>query len=157
MAVAKPAMIPIRRATFSMSSSHSPGGLVVSLDDDHAVANAGRLLPATLTERLGIETVIDELVDLGARPDVRPRPRRGVPCLRRPGQPRVQPAHGGQRPSLLVAVSFLRTRVGSRRRESRAGQRLPSVPYRQRGVNDGQIQHSPVADNRHPRLHDHHS
>jgi hypothetical protein len=37
-----------------------------------------------------------------------------------------------------VAVSFLRTRVGSRRRESRAGQRLPSVPYRQRGVNDGQ-------------------
>jgi hypothetical protein len=36
-----------------MSSSHSPGGLVVSFDDDHAVANAGRLLPATLTERLG--------------------------------------------------------------------------------------------------------
>ena len=28
-----------------MSSSHSPGGLVVSFDDDHAVANAGRLLP----------------------------------------------------------------------------------------------------------------
>jgi hypothetical protein len=61
-----------QEGTFSMSSSHSPGGLVVSFGDDHAVAIAGRLLPATLTERLGIETVIDELVDLGARPDVGP-------------------------------------------------------------------------------------
>jgi hypothetical protein len=51
-----------------MSSSHSPGGLVVSFDDDHAVANAGLLLPATLAHRLGIEAAIDELVDLGDRP-----------------------------------------------------------------------------------------
>jgi hypothetical protein len=27
--------------TFSMPSSHTPGGLVVAFDDDHAVANAG--------------------------------------------------------------------------------------------------------------------
>jgi hypothetical protein len=51
-----------------MSSSHSPAGLVVAFDDDHAVANAGLLLPATLADRLGIETVIDELVNLGNRP-----------------------------------------------------------------------------------------
>ena len=51
-----------------MPSSHSPAGLVVALDDDHAVANAGLLLPATLAERLGIETVADEQVILGDRP-----------------------------------------------------------------------------------------
>jgi hypothetical protein len=51
-----------------MPSSHSPAGLVVAFDDDHAVANAGLLLPATLAERLGIEAVADELVDLGERP-----------------------------------------------------------------------------------------
>ena len=51
-----------------MPSSHSPAGLVVAFDDDHAVANAGLLLPATLADRLGIETVIDELVNLGDRP-----------------------------------------------------------------------------------------
>jgi hypothetical protein len=33
-----------------------------------AVANAGLLLPATLAERLGIEAVVDQLVDLGDRP-----------------------------------------------------------------------------------------
>ena len=51
-----------------MPSSHSPAGLVVAFDDDHAVANAGLLLPATLADRLGIEAVIDELVNLGGRP-----------------------------------------------------------------------------------------
>ena len=51
-----------------MSSFHSPGGLVVSFDDEHAVANAGLLLTATLAERLEIEAVIDQLVDLGQRP-----------------------------------------------------------------------------------------
>jgi hypothetical protein len=51
-----------------MPSSHSPAGLVVAFDDDHAVANAGLLLPATLADRLGIEAVIDELVNLGDRP-----------------------------------------------------------------------------------------
>jgi hypothetical protein len=68
MAVAKPAMIPSLEGTFSMPSSHSPDRLVVVFDDDHAVANAGLLLPATLAERLEIEAVVDQLVDLGQRP-----------------------------------------------------------------------------------------
>ena len=45
-----------------------PRGLAVTFDDDHAVANAGLVLPATLAERLGIEQVVDKLVDLGDRP-----------------------------------------------------------------------------------------
>jgi len=52
----------------------------VAFDDDHAVANAGLLLTATLVERLGIEAVIDELVDLGDRPGAH-RPGRKVLTL----------------------------------------------------------------------------
>jgi hypothetical protein len=63
-----------------MSSSHSPGGLVVSFDDRHAVANAGLLLTATLAERLEIEAVVDQLVDLGERPGAY-RPGRKVLTL----------------------------------------------------------------------------
>jgi hypothetical protein len=48
--------------------SHSPDGLVIGFDDDHAVANAGLVLSATLAERLGIEALVDQLVDLGDRP-----------------------------------------------------------------------------------------
>jgi Transposase DDE domain group 1 len=51
-----------------MPSSHSPDTLAVDFDDDHAVANAGLLLPATLAQRLGIEAIIDQLVNLGDRP-----------------------------------------------------------------------------------------
>ena len=51
-----------------MPSSHSPDRLVVAFDDTHAIANAGLLLPATLAQRLGIEAVVDQLVDLGRRP-----------------------------------------------------------------------------------------
>jgi Transposase DDE domain group 1 len=40
----------------------------VAFGDEHAVAHAGLLLPATLAERLGIEQLTDELVDLGERP-----------------------------------------------------------------------------------------
>jgi hypothetical protein len=40
----------------------------VAFDDPRAVAAAGLLLPATLAERLGIEQVTDEFVDLGDRP-----------------------------------------------------------------------------------------
>jgi hypothetical protein len=58
-----------------------PSGLVVAFDDDHAVANAGLALTATLTERLGVETVVDELVDLGDRPGHH-RPGRKVLTLR---------------------------------------------------------------------------
>jgi Transposase DDE domain group 1 len=63
-----------------MPSSHSPDRLVVAFDDDHAVANAGLLLPATLAERLDIEAVIDELVNLGDRPGAH-RPGRKVLTL----------------------------------------------------------------------------
>jgi hypothetical protein len=63
-----------------MPSSHSPGGLVVSFDDGHAVANAGVLLTATLAERLEIESVVDKLVDLGERPGAY-RPGRKVLTL----------------------------------------------------------------------------
>jgi len=52
----------------------------VAFDDDHAVANAGLLLPATLAHRLGIEAVVDRLVDLGERPGAH-RPGRKVLTL----------------------------------------------------------------------------
>jgi Transposase DDE domain group 1 len=52
-----------------MRSSHVVVDHVdVAFDDERAVAHAGLLLPATLAERLGIEQVTDELVDLGDRP-----------------------------------------------------------------------------------------
>jgi hypothetical protein len=50
-----------------MSSSHSPDRLAVAFDDDHAVANAGLVLPATLAQRLGVQQLADELIDLGDR------------------------------------------------------------------------------------------
>jgi hypothetical protein len=52
-----------------MRSSHVALDTVdVAFDDQHAVAHAGLLLPATLAERLGIEQVCDQQVDLGDRP-----------------------------------------------------------------------------------------
>jgi hypothetical protein len=63
-----------------MASSHSPDRLVVAFDDGHAVANAGLLLPATLAERLGMEAVVDRLVDLGDHPGAH-RPGRKVLTL----------------------------------------------------------------------------
>ncbi len=50
-----------------MSASRSPSRFVVMADDDHAVANAGLVLTAIVAERLGIEALADELVDLGDR------------------------------------------------------------------------------------------
>jgi hypothetical protein len=40
----------------------------VTFDDDHAVANAGLLQPATLAEHLGLRELFDEYVDLGDAP-----------------------------------------------------------------------------------------
>jgi hypothetical protein len=51
-----------------MPSSHSPDRLAVAFDDTRAVANAGLVLPAVLAQRLGIERLADDLVDLGDRP-----------------------------------------------------------------------------------------
>ena len=42
--------------------------LAVSFDDEHAVANAGLLLTGTLAQRLDIEGLGDEMIDLGRRP-----------------------------------------------------------------------------------------
>jgi hypothetical protein len=62
-------MIPKPEDTLSMPSSHVMLDQVdVAFDDQWAVASAGLLLPATLAERLGIEQVTNQLVDLGDRP-----------------------------------------------------------------------------------------
>jgi hypothetical protein len=43
-------------------------GIAVEFDDERAVADAGIVLAATLARRLGIETLVDQTVDLGERP-----------------------------------------------------------------------------------------
>ena len=45
-----------------------PDAARVVFDDQRAVANAGILLPAVLADRLGIESLIEQMVDLGDRP-----------------------------------------------------------------------------------------
>jgi hypothetical protein len=42
--------------------------LALAFDDERVVANAGLVLASTLADRLGIERVVDELLDLGGRP-----------------------------------------------------------------------------------------
>jgi hypothetical protein len=54
--------------------------LEVAFDDEHAVADAGLLLTATLAERLGIEALADQMITLGARPGAA-RPGRRVMTL----------------------------------------------------------------------------
>jgi Transposase DDE domain group 1 len=49
-----------------MRSSRTLDRLVVTFDDEHAVANAGLVLAATLAARLGLEVSANELIDLGA-------------------------------------------------------------------------------------------
>jgi Transposase DDE domain group 1 len=64
-----------------MPSSHVVLDQVdIAFDDERSVASAGLLLPATLAERLGIEQVTDQLVDLGDRPG-RARPGRKLLTL----------------------------------------------------------------------------
>src|SRR5437868_4393220 len=63
-----------------MRSSHVLDRLVVTFDDDHAVASAGLVLPATLAVRLGIGDLADELIDLGDKPGAF-RPGRKVMTL----------------------------------------------------------------------------
>jgi len=59
-----------------MRSSHALDRTGITFDDDHAVANAGLVMTATLAERLGIETLVNEIVDLGDRPGAaRPGPK----------------------------------------------------------------------------------
>jgi hypothetical protein len=51
-----------------MRSSHSLDRLDTAFDDDRLVADAGLLLPATLAAHLGLKGLVDEHLDLGARP-----------------------------------------------------------------------------------------
>jgi hypothetical protein len=63
-----------------MRSSHAVDRVAVTFDDEHAVASAGLVLPATLAGRLGIETLADEFIDLGDKPGVH-RPGRKILTL----------------------------------------------------------------------------
>jgi predicted transposase YbfD/YdcC len=49
-------------------SSHSPDAISVTFDDDHAVADAGLILAATLAEGLMLRELVDTHVDLGSAP-----------------------------------------------------------------------------------------
>jgi len=51
-----------------MRSSHSLDRLDTAFDDDRLVADAGLLLPATLAHHLGLRELVNEHLDLGARP-----------------------------------------------------------------------------------------
>ena len=51
-----------------VSGDQGLGRLALAFDDERAVANAGLVLASTLAGRLGIKRVIDETLDLGARP-----------------------------------------------------------------------------------------
>jgi hypothetical protein len=48
-----------------MRSSHSLDRLDVMFDDEHSVADAGLVLPATLAQHLGLRALVDDVVDLG--------------------------------------------------------------------------------------------
>jgi hypothetical protein len=51
-----------------MRSSHSLDRLDTAFDDDRLVADAGLVLPATLAQHLGLRELVDEHLDLGAKP-----------------------------------------------------------------------------------------
>ncbi|MFP5327208.1 MAG: IS1380 family transposase [Acidimicrobiia bacterium] len=66
--VDKTSNFPNKRGTFSMPSSHTLDRVAVTFDDDHAVANAGLLLTASLAQHLELEALADDLVRLDGRP-----------------------------------------------------------------------------------------
>jgi hypothetical protein len=47
-----------------VKASHTLDTIRTSFDEEHLVANAGLLLPATLMQRLGVSDLLDEHVDL---------------------------------------------------------------------------------------------
>jgi Transposase DDE domain group 1 len=51
-----------------MRSSHRLDRLDTAFDDDHLVADAGLLLPATLAHHLGLKELVETHLDLGAKP-----------------------------------------------------------------------------------------
>ncbi len=68
MAVTRPANNPESEGTFLMRSSHSLDAIGVTFDDEHAVANAGLILPATLAQHLGLRALFDDHVDICRAP-----------------------------------------------------------------------------------------
>src|SRR5439155_1273141 len=57
-----------------------PDSVAVEFDDERLVANAGVILTSTLINRLGLERLVDQMVDLGQRPGAA-RPGRKVCSL----------------------------------------------------------------------------
>ena len=57
-----------------------PDSLAVEFDDERLLAGAGVVLTSTLVDRLGLERLVDETVDLGERPGAA-RPGRKVLSL----------------------------------------------------------------------------
>ena len=51
-----------------MRVSHSLDRVAVAFDDEHAVADAGLMLPASLAQHLELEALADETINLGDRP-----------------------------------------------------------------------------------------
>jgi hypothetical protein len=51
-----------------MRSSHSLDRLDIAFDDDRLVPDAGLVLPATLAHHLGLKGLVDDHLDLGAKP-----------------------------------------------------------------------------------------
>ena len=60
--------LPESEGTFSMRSCHSLDRMAVTFDDEHAVANAGLIAPATLAQHLGLRELFESHVDLGDAP-----------------------------------------------------------------------------------------
>ena len=54
-----------REGIFSMRVSHSLNPVAVAFDDEHAVADAGLMLTASLAQHLELEALADESIDLG--------------------------------------------------------------------------------------------
>jgi hypothetical protein len=84
--------------------------LAFAFDDERVVANAGLVLASTLVERLGIERIVDETLDLGVQPGAA-RPGRKLLTLvsSQPGRNCRQPA------SPTPAHTRHRSRLPSRR------------------------------------------
>ena len=51
-----------------MQVSHTLDRIAVTFDDEHAVADAGLILPAILAGKIGLEDAADAVVDRGKRP-----------------------------------------------------------------------------------------
>jgi len=58
----------LEKGTFRMQSSHTLDRVAVTFDDEHAVADAGLILPATLAGKIRVEDAADAVVDRGKRP-----------------------------------------------------------------------------------------